>query len=189
MEAAQTIGFPVVLKAVSADVPHKSDAGLVLLSLADAESVRQGADLLQQRCRDLKAKLEGILVAEQVQDGIEMVLGLHHDPEMGHAVMVGMGGVWLELFQDVAFAPPALDLQRARETIAQTRAHQLLQGYRGSPPRDIEALAQAMVALGDLSFEFGDVVEAVDVNPLLVRAEGRGAVALDALVILRPPKQ
>ena len=189
VEAAQQIGFPVVLKAVSADVPHKSDAGLVLLSLADADAVRKGAELLQQRCRDLNARLEGILVAEQVQDGVEMVLGLHHDPEMGHAVMVGMGGVWLELFKDVAFAPPALDLTRARETIAQTRAHQLLQGYRGSPPRDVDALARAMVALGDLSFELGDVVEAVDVNPLLVRAEGRGAVALDALVILRPPQK
>ncbi len=188
VEAAQQIGFPVVLKAVSADVPHKSDAGLVLLSLGDADAVRKGADLLQQRCRHLHARLEGILVAEQVQDGVELVLGLHHDPEMGHAVMVGMGGVWLELFKDVAFAPPALDLPRACETIRQTRAHQLLRGYRGSPLRDVDALAQAMVALGDLSFELGDVIEAIDVNPLLVRAQGRGAIALDALVILRPPQ-
>jgi acyl-CoA synthetase (NDP forming) len=184
--AAAKIGYPVVLKGVSAAVPHKSDAGLVLLGLADAQAVREGAQLIASRCAALGAPLEGILVAEQVSGAIEMVLGLHRDPEMGHAVMVGMGGVWLELFKDVAFAPPGLGLERARQTIAQTRAAQLLAGYRGAPASDGEALAQAMVNLGRLACELGDVIEAVDVNPVAVRAQGRGVVALDALVVLRP---
>jgi len=184
--AAAKIGYPVVLKGVSAAVPHKSDAGLVLLGLADAQAVREGAQLIASRCAALGAPLEGILVAEQVSGAIEMVLGLHRDPEMGHVVMVGMGGVWLELFKDVAFAPPGLGLERARQTIALTRASQLLAGYRGAPPCDGEALAQAMVSLGRLACELGDVIEAVDVNPIAVHAQGRGVIALDALVVLRP---
>ena len=131
--------------------------------------------------------LEGILVAEQVKDGVEMVLGVHRDPEMGPAVMVGMGGIWLELFKDVAFAPPGLGLERARETIALTRASKLLGGYRGAPMRDVGALAKAMVGLGKLACELSDIIEAIDVNPVLVRSQGRGVVALDALVVLRPP--
>ena len=185
--AAAKIGYPVVLKGVSAAVPHKSDAGLVLLGLSTESAVREGAALIASRCAALGAPLEGTLVAEQVSGAIEMVLGLHRDPEMGAAVMVGMGGVWLELFKDVAFAPPGLGLERARETIAQTRAAQLLAGYRGAPACDVEALAQAMVNLGRLACELGDVIEAVDVNPVAVRAQGRGVVALDALVVLRPP--
>ena len=177
----------MVLKGVSAAVPHKSDAGLVLLGLSSESAVREGAALIASRCAALGAPLEGILVAEQISGAIEMVLGLHRDPEMGAAVMVGMGGVWLELFKDVAFAPPGLGLERARETIAQTRAAQLLAGYRGAPACDVEALAQAMVNLGRLACELGDVIEAVDVNPVAVRAQGRGVVALDALVVLRPP--
>ena len=187
--AALRIGFPVVLKGVSAAVPHKSDAGLVLLGLADAAAVRTAAQTIIERCAVLGAPLEGILVAEQVNDGVEMVLGIHRDPEMGPAVMVGMGGIWLELFKDVAFAPPGLGLARARETIASTRASKLLTGYRGGALRDLEALAQALVGLGQLACELADVIEAVDVNPVLVRAQGRGVVALDALVVLRPPSQ
>ncbi len=188
VNAAAKIGYPVVLKGVSAAVPHKSDAGLVLLGLADAKAVRDGAALIAKRCAALGAPLEGVLVAEQVSGAVEIVLGLHRDPEMGHAVMVGMGGVWLELFKDVAFAPPGLGLERAKETIALTRASQLLGGYRGAPVCDVEALAQAMVSLGRVACELGDVIEAIDVNPIAVRAEGRGAVALDALVVLRPPQ-
>ena len=185
--AAIHIGFPVVLKAVSAAVPHKSDAGLVMLGLNDVDAVHAAAATLRDRCAAIGAPLEGILIAKQMQDGVEMVLGLHRDPEMGPVVMVGMGGVWLELFKDVAFAPPGLGRERARETIAQTRAAKLLAGYRGAAARDVDALADAMVALGRLACELGDVIEAVDVNPLLVRTKGDGVAALDGLVVLRPP--
>ena len=116
-----------------------------------------------------------------------MVLGIHRDPEMGPVVMVGMGGIWLELFKDVAFAPPGLDEERARQTIAATRAATVLAGFRGAPERDVPALARAMVAIGRLACELGDVIEAVDVNPLLVLSRNEGAVALDGLVVLRPP--
>ena len=104
--AARGIGFPVVLKAVSASVPHKSDAGLVLLNIDNEAAVRAGVATLAERCAKIGAPLEGVLVAKMMKDGVEMVLGLHRDPEMGPVVMAGLGGVWLELFKDVAFAPP-----------------------------------------------------------------------------------
>ncbi len=187
--AAQRIGFPVVLKAVCANVPHESDAGLVLMGFDGANAVRAGMETLNARCAAIGAPLEGILVAKQITDGVEMVLGLSRDVEMGPVVMVGMGGVWLELFKDVAFVPPGLGRQRALECIAQTRAATLLAGYRGSPARDVDALADCMVALGQLAGELGDIIEAIDVNPLLVRSRGEGVVALDALVVLRPPQK
>jgi hypothetical protein len=184
--AARKIGFPVVLKAVAASVPHKSDAGLVLLGLADADAVLRGAETLVARCRSLNAPLEGILVAQQVSDGLETVLGIHRDAEVGPVVMFGLGGLMVELFKDVAFGPPQLDRAAAGEMIDATRAGQLVAGFRGSAPRDRVALCDALVNLGRLARDLGDVIDAVDVNPFLVRREG--AYALDALVVLRPAR-
>ncbi len=184
---AARIAGPVVVKAVSAAVAHKSDVGLVSVGVGDPDGARRAAETIARRCAELGVTLEGILVAPYLTDGVEMTIGLHRDPEMGAVVMVGMGGVWLELFQDVAFAPPGLDAGRARQAIDQTRARKLLTGFRGATPKDIDALGSALVALGRLAIELGDVIETVDVNPILVRDAGKGAWALDGLVVLRPP--
>jgi acetyltransferase len=183
--AAQEIGFPVVLKAVSAALPHKSDAGLVCLNLTDAEAVRQAAATIGARIGSLDASLDGMLVAKQVSGGSEVVLGVQRDVEMGPVVMFGMGGVMVELFKDVSFAPATLDRDQAREMVRATRAGAMLEGFRGRKPGDTDALCDALVGLGRLARDLGDAIEAVDVNPLLVREQG--VVALDALVVLRPP--
>ena len=186
--AAGRIGFPVVMKGVSEAITHKSDAGLVLLNINNEAGVRAAALKFIEICKNLHVRLEGILVAEQVQGGTEMVAGVHRDPEMGPVVMTGLGGVWLELFRDVAFVPPWLDEADALAAIESTRSATLLKGYRGSPPGDIIALARTLVNLGVMAREFGDCLESVDINPLLVRDNGRGALALDGLVVLRPVK-
>jgi acetyltransferase len=183
--AAQAIGFPVVLKAVSAALPHKSDAGLVCLNLADAEAVRQAAATITGRASSMGATLDGMLVAKQVSEGTEVVLGVQRDVEMGPVVMFGMGGVLVELFKDVSFAPATLDLDQARAMVRATRAGAMLDGFRGRKPGDVDALCDALVNLGRLARDLGDVIESVDVNPLLVREHS--VVALDALVVLRPP--
>jgi acyl-CoA synthetase (NDP forming) len=185
--AAHEIGFPVVLKAVSAAVPHKSDAGLVLLGLRDADAVRRGVTTLMERTAALKAPLDGILVAQQVSGGTETVLGINRDPEMGPVVMFGLGGVWIELLKDVSFAPATLDRERAAAMVQATRAGRLLAGFRGSKPGDLEALTEALVNLGRLARDLSDVIEAIDINPFVVCEQGRGAFALDGLVVLRPP--
>jgi acyl-CoA synthetase (NDP forming) len=181
--AAARIGFPVVLKAISAAVPHKSDAGLVLLNLADEAAVRAAAARVAGICAQLGAPLEGLLVARQISGGVEMVLGVHRDPEIGHVVMVGAGGVFLELIQDVSFGLPGLDQTRAHDMISQLRAAKLLAGYRGMPAVNVNALANALVSLGALARDLGEYVESVDVNPLIVLPEG--VYALDGLVVLR----
>lgn len=181
--AADRIGYPVVLKAVCASVPHKSDAGLVILNLHDASAVRAAAQTIAERCAMLAAPLEGLLVAKQISGGVEMVMGVHRDPEVGCVVMVGAGGVLLELVEDVAFGPPGLDHARAFDMISRLRCARLLAGYRGSPACDVAALAQALVNLGLLAQELGAHIDAVDVNPIIVLPEG--AYALDGLVILR----
>ena len=185
--AANEIGYPVVLKGISAGIPHKSDAGLVFLNLQNEGEVRVAGREAITRCALLDAPLDGLLVAQQVSGGTEMVLGLNDDPEMGHAIMVGMGGIWLELFKDVAFSSPQIDLASARAVIETTRAATLLKGYRGGGARDIDALARAMVGLANLSRELGDVIAEVDINPIVVMPQGRGAIALDGLVVLQPP--
>jgi acyl-CoA synthetase (NDP forming) len=187
--AAGDIGFPVVLKSVTAAVAHKSDAGLVILDVTDSEAVRQAVSTLAERAIALPASLDGILVAKQMSGGTETVLGITRDVEMGPAIMFGMGGVWLELFRDVSFAPASLDRERALAMVRATRAGRLLEGFRGRPPGDIDALCMALVRLAQLARDLGDVVEAVDINPFLVCERGQGGYALDGLVVLRPPAQ
>jgi acyl-CoA synthetase (NDP forming) len=104
---------------------------------------------------------------------------------MGLVLMVGLGGVWLEVLRDVAFVPVGVMKAGALDAIGRTKAHKLLSGFRGSPGRDIDALADAMMALGRLATSMPDTLESVDVNPLLVRTNGKGVVALDALVVMR----
>ncbi len=183
--AAQAIGFPVVLKAVSAALPHKSDAGLVCLNLHDADAVRQAAAGIAACASARAVRLDGMLVAQHIDDGTEVVIGVQHDVEVGPVVMFGLGGVLVELFKDVSFAPATLDRARAYELVRATRAGRLLEGFRGHKPGDIDALCTALVNLGRLARELGDAIEAIDINPLLVRAQG--VVALDGLVVLRPP--
>ena len=183
--AASEIGFPVVIKAMARDIAHKSDHGLVELGLSDEKAVRHAAETLAARVRGLGATLDGYLVAQSMTDGIEAFVGIHRDPEMGLAVMVGSGGTLLELIDDVAILTPTVDDARAREAIARTKLYKLLTGYRGGRRRDVEALVDAVVAMGRLATQIGDRLESVDVNPLLVRDEGKGVVALDALVVLR----
>lgn len=185
--AAQAIGYPVVLKGVTPDITHKSDAGLVVTNISDESAARKAANNIVDRCKEAGARVDGILVAKHVSGGTELVLGIHRDPEMGPVVMAGMGGVWLELFKDVVFAAPGVGEQGALRALTETRAWQVLNGYRGSIPADVRACAKAMAALGRLALDFGDCIESVDINPLVVRDAGQGVLALDALVVLRPP--
>jgi acetyltransferase len=185
VEAAREIGFPVVLKAVSAALPHKSDAGLVVTGVPDADAVRTSFATLTARARALPAPIDGILVARHISGGVETVLGIQRDVEMGPVIMFGLGGTLVELFKDVSFAPAFLDREQARDMVRATRAGRLLAGLRGGRPADVEALYAALVDLGRLARDLSDIVETIDINPFLVCE--RGAYALDGLAVLRPP--
>jgi acyl-CoA synthetase (NDP forming) len=131
------------------------------------------------------AQLEQVIVAEQVSGGVELVIGVQRDPEVGPVVMFGTGGVHLELHKDVSFGAVPLSAWQAKAMIERTVAGRLLKGYRGAPPGDDEAVLAALIALGRLAHDLGDQVESIDINPLVALPAGEGAIALDALVVLR----
>jgi acetyltransferase len=185
--AAERIGYPVVLKLVSDDVQHKSDVGGVLVGLENAQDVSTGFTRIRESLERLRpgAHFGGVLVAEQVSGGLELVLGVHRDPEVGLVTMFGAGGVLLELQKDVAFGPVPLDARTAADMIDRTMAGKLLEGYRGAPKRDRAAVAAALIGLSHLAQDLGDRLVSIDINPLVALPEGQGAHVLDALVVLR----
>jgi acetyltransferase len=183
LKAADRIGYPVVLKAVADTLTHKSDVGAVALNLATTQDLRAA---YERMVRDLpQHEFAGFLVCQQVRGGLELVLGLHRDPEMGLVVMAGAGGVLLELTKDVAFCGPPISREKALDLLARTQAGRLIQGYRGSPPRDVDAVVNALMALGQLAEDCADVIDSVDINPFVALPKGQGGLALDALVVLR----
>ena len=190
VKASEAIGYPVVMKVVADHILHKSDIGGVILNLNSAESVRAAWQQITTNLalHGVSKPIDGMLIAQQVKSNLELVLGLNRDPEVGLVVMAGLGGVWLELIKDVAFAMTPVSAQKAADMLAQTHAGRLLQGYRGSPVLDSEAVVDAIKALGRIAQDLGDVLQSVDVNPFVVMPQGKGALALDGLVVLMPSK-
>jgi acyl-CoA synthetase (NDP forming) len=188
VKAARQIGYPVVLKAIAAKLLHKSDAGAVALHLADDEAVRAAYARIVDNVRRAGIEtLDAMLVCQQISGGLELVLGLNRDPEMGLVVMAGSGGVLLELTKDVAFAAPPITRDKARAMIERTHASRLLRGYRSSPVLDTDAMVDALIALGRIAEDLADVVQSIDINPFVVLP--RGGFALDALFVplVSPP--
>jgi acyl-CoA synthetase (NDP forming) len=180
---AKRIGFPVVAKAVSAALPHKSDAGAVIVGLDNAKAVRAAyREIVAAVIKHAGEPPDGVLIAEMVSDGIELVLGANRDPEVGPVILFGTGGIALELYRDVALAPPLADEREALALIARTRAGELTAGYRGRPALDRKTLVEALIGLSQLVRDAGPRIESIDINPFLLRR--RGGLALDALVVL-----
>jgi len=183
LSAADRIGYPVVLKAVAAALTHKSEVGAVALNLSNRAEVAAQYEAMAGRLQ--QHAIGGMLVCRQIRGGLELVLGLHRDPEMGLVVMAGSGGVLLELIADVAFCVPPVSPAKARDMMARTRAGKLMAGYRGGGPLDCAAVVAALVGLGNLAMDLKDMVESIDINPFVALPQGQGGLALDALVVLR----
>jgi acetate---CoA ligase (ADP-forming) len=174
--AAESIGFPVVLKGVVPGMLHKTEAGLVKLRLSDAQAVRDTAGSM---------KAPGYLVQQMVSSVAELFVGARVDPDFGPLIVVGAGGVNVELCKDVAVRLAPISEQEALEAIAATRVSRLLSGWRGAKPADIEALAKTVSALSRFIADFKSDVSEVEINPLAVLEQGSGCVALDALIVMR----
>lgn len=183
--AAAEIGFPAVLKIESPDILHKTEAGGVLLNLADAAAVEEGYDLIMERARSYSpaASLDGVLVQEMLPPGLEIILGLKKDPVFGPTLLFGLGGIYVELLKDVALRTAPIRESDAREMIEEIQGKALLEGVRGQPPRDLQALIKIMMQLSRLAVELGDEITELDINPLILYHRGGGAVAADALII------
>ena len=177
---ATEIGFPVVVKVQSPDIPHKTDAGGIRLHLANEVDVRAAFDAVVA-CQP-GARIEGVLVSRQVEPVAELIAGINVDPVFGPVVMVGLGGIFVETFQDVSMRLPPLGESMAVEMLHELKGAAILQGARGRPRADLGALAAVLVQLGELALDLGDRLQALDVNPVF--ALSKGALAGDALVVL-----
>lgn len=185
VEAASKIGGPVALKIVSPDILHKTEAGGVKLGLSTAENVRAAAQEILQSVSHYapRARLDGVSVQEMAPSGLEIVLGVKNDAQFGPLVAVGLGGIMVELLGDTAvrFAPVAD--AAARDMLTSLKGHPLLAGFRGKPGVDVDGLADAICRLSELAHDLADVIDQIDVNPVI--ASGATVMAADALIICR----
>ena len=183
--AAAEIGFPVVLKGVSGKVVHKSDAGLVKLGLTYGVEVEAAFDEVRGKLAALDSGADACVVAEMVAGGLELIVGAKQDPQFGPAVMVGAGGVLVELIGDVEVALAPLSAEEAGAMLRRLRVWPLLAGgHRGRPPLDVEAVVETLVRVGELAAALGGRLAELDINPLLVGRAGQGAVAADARAVI-----
>lgn len=183
--AAAQIGFPVVLKIESPDLPHKSEAGGVRIGLEDVGTVKAAFAQIMSSTRAYApaARLDGVLVQEMVAGGIEIIAGLSRQEPFGMAVVVGAGGILVELVRDAALELCPIATSEARALIGRTRASRLLAGFRGAAGADVDALAGLVARLSQIGAAYAGLLEAVDLNPVGVLAQGQGVRVLDALVI------
>ncbi len=186
--AAKKIGFPVVMKIVSPDILHKSEIGGVLLDIHDEAAVREGFDLLMQRGKTAapQARLEGVLVAKQLKGGVECILGIHQDPVFGPVAMFGLGGIFVEILQDVVLHRCPFGPDVAEEMIRSIKGAPLLLGARGRPVADIKALAEMLSQLSAFAVAAGPRLQSIDLNPVLAMPQGQGAYSVDAVIEVTP---
>ena len=184
--AARRIGFPVALKVVAPKFSHKTEVGGVLLGLSSAKEIEAGVKTLAARIRkaDRKAAIDGYLVQEMVS-GVEIIAGCRTDPVYGPVVLVGAGGVLVELMKDVAVRLLPVTARDVRAMISELKAKKLLTGFRGQGPADVDALVRAVVGLGRIFMDHRDHLADLEVNPLIVRAKGKGVAAVDVRPVRR----
>jgi acetyl coenzyme A synthetase (ADP forming)-like protein len=186
VQAANSIGYPVVMKVASPDILHKSDIGGVRLNVRDADQVRDLFDLLVFRAQRYmpEATIWGVLVQEMVARGKEVIIGVNRDPQFGPLLMFGLGGIYVEVLKDVTFRIAPVSRQEATEMMDEIRSYHLLQGVRGEKPSDLDAVVDAILRVSQLVTDFAEIVE-MDINPLMVLEAGSGAIAVDSRFVLK----
>ncbi|WP_405894609.1 acetate--CoA ligase family protein [Streptomyces sp. NBC_00104] len=185
VRAASLVGYPVVMKASGARIAHKTELGLVKVGLTSASQIRDAYRDLTDIARYEDVSLDGVLVCQMVERGVEMVVGVTHDDLFGPTVTVGLGGVLVEVLRDSAVRVPPFAEDQAHAMLAELRGRALLDGVRGAPPADVDALVEVVLRVQRMALELGDEIAELDINPLMVLPRGQGAVALDALAVCR----
>ncbi len=186
LAAAAEIGYPVALKIKSPDILHKTEAGGIFLSIRNAQELERAYRQLNETVSGKfpTAKIDGVLIQEMVQGGVELILGLDYDRQFGPLVLCGFGGILAELVRDTAMRLCPVCERDAREMLSELRAFKLLTGYRDGVTRDLESIVGAILGLSRLACDLmPGMMRTVDINPLAVFPEGQGVKVVDALVI------
>ena len=187
VQAAREIGYPVVMKIVSADIIHKTEMGGVILGVENDAAVRKAYALILKRARQaLGAKFvaDGVLVAKQLSGGVECLMGIKQDPVFGPIALVGLGGVFVEVLQDVSLRRCPFGVDVAETMIRSLKGASILLGARGRPHADIKAAAEALSRLSVFAVQAGKRLKSIDINPIVLMPKGQGALALDAVIEL-----
>ena len=185
VEAANRIGYPVVLKVSSPQILHKTDIGGVVLNINSDREVREAFRTILNRARRYapKAVLYGITVQKMVPKGREVIIGVSKDPTFGYLIMFGSGGIYANLFRDVSFRLTPITLEEVREMLRETKAYAILKGIRGEPPADISSVINVILRVNQIIQDIPEIVE-MDINPLFVYEEGEGCLALDVKIVI-----
>ena len=180
-------GRPVALKVQSPDILHKTEAGAVALKLDTADAVRLAYERVRESAKRYapSADIHGVLVQPMAAPGREVILGVNRDETFGPLLMLGLGGIHVEVLKDVAFAPVPLTHEAARDLIGQLRGAGLLGAHRGQPAADVQALVDMIVRLSEFAADHAQEIAEIDINPVLVHPEGQGVTVVDALIVKR----
>jgi len=183
VEAANKIGYSVVMKIASPQIVHKSDAGGVKVNLTNDEEVRSAFKEIVENAKkyDSNAEIKGVLIVEMVKGGKEMIIGSKLEPGFGPVLMLGMGGIYVEILKDVTFRLAPVTNQEANDMISSIKTKKLLEGVRGEKPSDVEKLSECIQRLSQLVTDFREIKE-LDMNPVLVMEKGQDCKILDVRI-------
>jgi len=186
VEIAEKIGYPLVLKIVSPDIVHKSDVGGVKVGVKNAEEVKEAFNSIMSNVKDKApdAKIAGVLIQEMVPEGLEVIVGATRDPTFGPVLLFGLGGIFVEVLKDVSFRIAPVTKFDAESMLGEIKAAKILEGYRGTPPRDKDALVDIIMKLSRF-MEEQELVTDVDLNPIMAFEKGKGAAIADARVLIK----
>lgn len=184
-EAVNKINIPFAMKVCSADILHKSDVGGVILNVSDSEMARASFTTIMKNVKKNcpEANVEGVLVAPMLKKGMEMIIGVNNDPQFGPMLMVGMGGVFVEIYKDIAIYPAPVSRDRAKKMIQSLKAYHLLEAYRGNSAYDVDALCDMIVNIGKFAIANKNKIKELDINPVFVYPKGEGIDIADCLII------
>jgi acyl-CoA synthetase (NDP forming) len=182
VEVSNSLGYPVVMKISSPDISHKSDVGGIILDIDSEEEVKNAyrnmMDTVKQKVPD--ARIDGVMLQKMAEPGIEVIIGVKLDPQFGHVIMFGLGGIFVEIYKDVSFRVTPINSEMARDMILEIKGSPILMGARGRSTADINAIINVIIKLSEMLEKNPDIVE-LDINPLIVYEEN--AVAVDARML------
>ncbi len=187
VRAAARIGWPVVIKVDSPDILHKTDAGVVRLGIQSEDELRIIYSEIIEAAKEIKpdARIKGVLVQEMIKGGTEVIVGVSRDEHFGQTILVGLGGIFVEVLEDVSIRILPIERPDAEAMLEEIHGRKLLEGFRGRPLADRQALIEVLMRVGRLAYHHRDRVEEMDINPLVVFDDGKGVKALDALIVLK----